>query len=327
VGGSIGAIWHHPPVRVGENPAKSETSERSQALIRFVVPIYIPEESGYFADAVPILERCLDSVARTAGPETRVTLVANACAPSVVERLVARQQAGLVDQVVISAENLGKVDGFLAGVRGSWEPMVVVSDSDVLWRPGWPAALAAVLRTFPACGLVSASPGPHLVRYATSTLILDAVGRRLLRREAVVDPVELQRFEESVGTPGLFDGQRDRQWLLERAGVQALVGGGHFAFAARRAALATVTTGQVLGWERDSLDLPLDRAGWWRMATPHAYALHLGNRLEPWMDGEIAADQALVDRALADQGAAEADLRASTGPIGAGRPSPQRPVP
>ena len=311
-------------MRIGENPAKSAPAVRSDALVRVVVPVYIPgtipgtpDGSGYFAEAAAIVERCLDSLARTGGPDTRITVVANGCAPAVVERLVARQQAGLVDQVLVSAENLGKVDGFLAGARGSWEPVVVVSDSDVLWRPGWPAALTAVLDTFPECALVSASPGPHLVRYATSTVILDAAARRSLRRRGVVDPAELQRFEESVGTPGLFDGQRDQQWLLERDGVVALVGGGHFAFALRRSALSSVSAGPVLGWEREALDVPLDRDGWWRLSTPEAYALHLGNKLEPWMDDEIAADEARVAVEPATPGRR----------VRAGRPSALRHVP
>ncbi len=304
-------------MRIGENPAKAAPAVRSDALVRVVVPIYIPDQSGYFAESMAIVERCLDSLARTGGPDARITAVANGCAPEVVERLVARHRAGLVDQVLVSAENLGKVDGFLAGARGSWEPVVVVSDSDVLWRPGWPAALTAVLEAFPECGLVSASPGPHLVRYATATVLLDALARRSLRRRSVVDPHELQRFEDSVGTPGLFDGQRHEQWLVERDGVVALVGGGHFAFALRRGALSSVSADPVLGWERESLDVPLDRDGWWRLSTPDAYALHLGNRLEPWMDDEIAADVARV----ADE---------ATGParaVGPGRPSALRHLP
>ncbi len=304
-------------MRIGENPAKSAPAVRSDAVIRVVVPIYIPTQSGYFADALALTERCLDSLSRTGGPDTKITAVANACATPVVERLVARQEAGLVDQVLVSGENLGKVDGFLAGARGSWEPVVVVSDSDVLWRPGWPEALTGVLEAFPECALVSASPGPHLVRYASSTTILAASARRLLRREAAVDPAELQRFEDSVGTPRLFDGQRERQWLVRRAGVSALVGGGHFAFALRRAALTSVAGERVLGWEREALDVPLDRDGWWRLSTPQAYALHLGNQLEAWMDDEIAIDAARPD----EPGSGRAH------PVGSGHPSGLRRLP
>ena len=47
-------------VRIGENPAKSETTARSDASIRVVVPVYIPDLTGYFADAGAILGLCLD---------------------------------------------------------------------------------------------------------------------------------------------------------------------------------------------------------------------------------------------------------------------------
>ncbi|MGZ4695306.1 MAG: hypothetical protein ACXWA3_16925, partial [Acidimicrobiales bacterium] len=94
------------------------------------------------------------------------------------------------------------------------------------------------------------------------------------------------------GTPDLFSGHESDQLVVERGPVTALVGAGHFACGLRRAALDDVAAGPCLGWERESLDLPLDAAGWWRLATPTAWALHLGNVAEPWMGDELEAQRA-----------------------------------
>lgn len=285
------AVCHDVGVRRGENPGKTAREPRSDAGIRVVVPVYIPQLTGYFADAVAILGLCLDSLALTSGRETRITVVANACRPEVIESLAERQRTGLIDQLVVSADNLGKVDGFLVGARGSWEPMVVVSDADVLWRSGWQVALATILDAFPECGVVGASPAPNLATYATSATVLEGMVRGEVSRRALVDRQDLERFAASVGSPDLFAGHEDDQLAVERRSTTALVGAGHFACGFRRAALQDVAPGPCLGWERESLDLPLDAAGWWRLATPEACALHLGNVVEPWMAAELEAQR------------------------------------
>ena len=310
-------------MRVGENPGKSGRGPRSDATIRVVVPVYIPgsisgaisgageagEDPDYFADAETILDLCLDSLAATTSDETRITVVANGCRPEVVERLTERQRSGRIDQLVVSRDNLGKVDGFLVGARGSWEPVVVVSDADVLWRAGWQLAMTSVLAAFPECGIVGAAPAPNLATYATSATVLESTARREVSRRALADPADLDRFAESVGTPDLFRGHEERQLVVDRGAVAALVGAGHFACAFRRAALDDVAPGPCLGWEEESLDRPLDAAGWWRLATGKAWALHLGNVVEPWMAGE-----------LDEQRADGPTSRVALPPVGPGRP-------
>jgi hypothetical protein len=195
----------------------------------------------------------------------------------------------------VSGVNLGKVDGFLAGARASWEPVVVVSDADVLWRSGWQAALLAILAAFPECGLVGATPAPNLA-LATPTTVLGALARRELSRRALVEQADLDCFAASVGRPDLFAGYEADQLVVERRGTVALVGGGHFAAALRRAALDELAPGPESGTERDGFDRPLEAAGWWRLAAPRAHALHLGNVVEPWMAGELAAPRGPTSR-------------------------------
>jgi hypothetical protein len=300
-------------VRIGENPGKSERRAHADAAIRVVVPLFLPELTGYFEDGLDILEICLDSLNATTGSEVRITVVANACCAEVVDRITDRQRAGLIDRTIVSHDNLGKVDGFLAGARASWEPVVVISDADVLWRAGWPAALTAVLDAFPECGLVGAAPAPNLETYATSATVLGGLVRREVTRRTVVDPGDLARFAASVGQPDLFVGHTEDQLVVERQSVTALVGSGHFAGALRRAAVDDMPRGPGLSSERETLDLPLDQAGWWRLATPAAWALHLGNRVEPWMASELDA-----------QVGAATELRREVDP---GHPSPLGRVP
>jgi hypothetical protein len=78
---------------------------------------------------------------------------------------------------------------------------------------------------------------------------------------------------------------------VRRDGVTACVGAGHFCYLTRRRVIGSLPidpcANAPLG-EQNWLDLPPDELGYWRLSTTKAYALHLGNRQEPWMADELA---------------------------------------
>ena len=77
--------------------------------------------------------------------------------------------------------------------------------------------------------------------------------------------------------------------IVNRNGVTACVGCGHFLFTLRKETLQYIPDEpckRPLGAGSDELwyDRPPDLGGLWRLATPIAHAYHLGNVPEPWMD-------------------------------------------
>lgn len=287
-------------VRRGVHPAKEHGDLPPFGPHRVIVPVHIPVLDGYFAQSREVLARCLTSLRLTAGHLVAVTLVADGSCPEVVADLLACQEQGWVDQVVVNDPNRGKVDSVLGAARASFEPLITITDADILFRPGWVAAVEELFETFPECGFASLFPSPPGAFHLTSATLLGALARRELTVDSVVDEADLDRFAASIDRPDLFPPEwRRRQLVVRRRGVTACVGAPHWVLTLRREVLAATppeaSRRAVGGSETRWLDEPADRLGRWRLATRRAYAHHMGNVVEPWMDDELDAARLAAD--------------------------------
>lgn len=274
---------------------------------RVVIPVHIPNTEGYFTESRSILRRCLDSLRATAAGLVAVTLVSDGSCPEVTEDLHERQRQGWVDQVIVNQPNRGKVDAVVAVARGSHERLVTVADADVLFRPGWVPAVESLFRAFPECGFASLFPSPPGAFEQTSATLLGGLLRREVTLASVVDEADLDRFAESVSRPDLFPREyRAVQLVVERAGVTACIGAPHFVLTLRRAVIGGIPPEPSRRAVGDSevrwLDEPADRLGYWRLSTSRAFAHHMGNVAEPWMDDELAEAMAAPDPDPAPRG-------------------------
>ena len=65
-------------MRLGSNPNKQvDQEEQSKYLHQVIVPVYIPNEEGYFVDALKILKISIDSLCNTVHDRTYITVVNN----------------------------------------------------------------------------------------------------------------------------------------------------------------------------------------------------------------------------------------------------------
>jgi hypothetical protein len=278
-------------VRTGSNPAKDQPELPPYGRHRIIVPIYVPALTGYFEHALETLELCLDSLRHTASGRATITLIANQCAPEVLRRLEEHRAEGWVDQLVINRTNRGKVDSVVSAVRGSFEELITLSDSDFLFVPGWLEAVEQIFAGFPECGAASPFPTPHLAFGYTAATLWGAWLKGELAREAVVDEADFSRFEASIQNPWLFNPEvRSRQLVVKRGGLTVCVGCDHSLFTMHRRVVGGIPPEaalRALGMERQWLDEPPDRLGFWRLSSARAYAYHMGNSPEEWMYAEL----------------------------------------
>lgn len=292
-------------MRVGSHPAKDQGALESFGPHRVVVPVHVPTLDGYFAEAREVLARCLESLRLTAAGRVAVTLVDDGSCPEVLEDLRACQDAGWVDQLVVNRPNRGKVDSVLGVARASFEPLVTITDADILFRAGWVEAVEELFAIFPECGFASLFPSPPGAFHLTSATLLGALARRELTVDSLVDEADLDRFAASIGRPDLFPEMwRRHQLVVRRGDVTACVGAPHWVLTLRREVLAATppepSRRAVGGSETRWLDEPADRLGRWRLTTSRAYAQHMGNVVEPWMDAELDRVRAAVAAGVAE---------------------------
>lgn len=276
-------------MRVGVSDTKNLAGSGAIRRHRVILPVYVPRLTGYFTDAREILSLCLESLRRTAGPSVAVTVVANQCVAEVMAMLQRQYDRGWIDQLVINRGNQGRIDAVVSAARGAHEGLLTLSDSDVFFKTGWVEAIEHLMETFPECGMASVVPHPGTAWHHTSATVLGGLFAREIGVDKVVSDEDIDRFGHSIGMPDwVKPEQRARQMIVRRGATTACVGCGHFLFTIRKAVLAAIPPepcARPLGAGSDEIwyDRPPDIGGYWRLATPKAFAYHLGNVPEPWM--------------------------------------------
>ena len=108
-----------------------------------------------------------------------------------------------------------------------------------------------------------------------------------MRRKKIESSKDLDRFAQSVGRPFMYkDGINYYYLSVKRNNSEAIIGGGHFAFTIRRNILEdipVIPSNKFLAAEEESLGVPFDKTGFWRLSAPDLHIQHMGNTPEPWM--------------------------------------------
>lgn len=284
--------------RSGSNPFRHVGLDGSAVWHRVVLPVFVPEDSGYFEQSAEVLDLCLSSLWATCGQETAITVVVNAASRKTFEVIDGHRRSGHIDTLIEFRENAGKVNALMAGVRGSHEPIVTLTDSDVFFLPGWLEATVAVFNAFPMAGAVSALPVPHLRRQCTTATWLGAAVRGRLVREALASLSDLELYMRDLNSPALIrPDQQRRQWGVRNGSAVALIGATHMQCTFRREvfdAAPKERCGTAMGQDSEYrwMDLPADLLGMWRLSLCKAHVRHMGNQLPE--------DLHIADERLAD---------------------------
>jgi len=279
-------------MRIGSNPAK-EREIQTEAYHRVVIPIHIPNlDDDYFKESLKVLELSAESLLSTVHEETRITLVSDASCVE-VEKLLERLSAtsALIDQVLISRKNIGKVNALLMATKSNTESLFTLADADTLFLPGWQGAVEELFCEFPSAGIVSPVPisGSRTAfsANATTTIIAGLIKRKLGRAE-ISDQEALRKYWISINPKHADEAEKKDLLILKGRGCDAAVGCGHFVITVRAEVLENAPAGpsrsMALGSsEAEYFDRPNNENGFLRLATLSNFAYHMGNCPETWM--------------------------------------------
>ena len=282
-------------MRIGVNPEKGNNQLLLESYHRVVIPVYIPNlEEDYFKDGLIIFKLCIESLLQTIHNKTRISLIDNGCCKVVQDYLKELYDShNEVDQLLNSKINLGKVNAIYSAVKSNLEPLITISDADVMFLPGWQTGVEGILRDFPESGMVS--PVPSSLGYRSGFLnstMYYGLFKGKIQFEDVLDPDGLHKFQESIGRKMYDDIHLEKYLTLSNSKNSAVIGCGHFV-ATLRAEIFESAPWEVCqhkivgGSESTYFDIPNDEAGYLRLATKENYAYHLGNVFEPWMKDKM----------------------------------------
>jgi hypothetical protein len=282
-------------MRIGSNPVKFDNEVKAEAYHRVIVPVYIPHHTGYFEHQFEIYKMCMESLLNTIHDKTRITIYNNGCAPDVSAYITELQKSNpYIDQVFYSTVNMGKINAILASVKGNIEPLVSITDADVLFKHGWQQATEILLREFPEAAMVAPVPTSKGLRYHTTNNWVYALFNKV-SFDPVADPLALKRFDDSLGPDINFyneDHLSRYVTMTNKNGTKAVLGCGHFVVTMRRAVYDKGSQSPAFikiqgGVESKFIDIPNEQLGYMRLSTVDNYAYHMGNTPERWMHEEL----------------------------------------
>lgn len=279
-------------MRVGFNPHKDKVQESSDYLHQIIIPVYIPNQEGYFKDSFEILKLCLDSLFKTIHDKTYVTVVNNGSCDMIVDYFNVLHKANKI-QEIIHVTNIGYINAMLKGITGQNFSLITTSDADVLFLDGWQNATYSIFEKFPKAGAVCPTPSSRSFKRYTSNIYWDNLFFNKIQFNDVVNPLALKAFGYSVGDANFYNSIQLKKYLtLPSAGCKAVLGAGHFVVTYRASifnALESRYTDYILGGNSDDIfDLPVAKKGFWRLSTADNYAYHMGNVVEDWMPNIVS---------------------------------------
>ena len=275
-------------MRIGFNPNKNKTIDIAEYTHQVIIPVYIPNEEGYFKDSFQILKYCLESLFKTSHSKTFYTIVNNGSSKIVVDYLNELYINNKIYEI-IHTTNIGKFNAILKGLTGQSFQLITVTDADVLFLNDWQKETYNIFKNFPNTGVVSTTPNPKLVKYFTSNIIFNNLFSTRIKLSKVKNPNAMKQFAYSIGNENLFKEYHLNKYLTISNGKEkAVIGAGHFVATYKLGAFKNMRKDITVNYKMGSvirkfLDKPINDLGYWRLSTEDNYTYHMGNTVESWM--------------------------------------------
>ena len=251
---------------------------------------YIPHQAGYFKHRLEVLQLTLNSLrSHTNDPFDLLVFDNGSCDP-VVEHLTALREAGAIDYLILSRENIGKIGALKILFQAAPGEVIAYCDDDILFYPDWLEHHLALLDRIPNAGMVSGAPVRFAGTYAVSSLekliASGPAGMVVSRERFIPDEWEIDWAQSTGRDPEEhLRAMKDWREIVLRCGDLTAVGSAnHFQFVARKEVILTALpqewTGQLMG-AMVEMDEAIDGQGYLRLSTAQRYTRHLGNVLSP----------------------------------------------
>jgi glycosyltransferase involved in cell wall biosynthesis len=273
-------------MRVGQNPARFVEKVAQPAGITVTVVNCIPFLNGFYEQSLEVLKACLTSIHENTPESHDLMVFDNHSCLEVRQYLQEAYEQGIIQYLVLSDENIGKLGAwnFLFGaVQGKY---VVFSDGDILFRPGWLQASMELFETFPNVGMVTGRPFRTSQKYSTATIdwARDQKSQVVLEEGCLLDWETYWEHGRSIGateSKTREDYPKGIDYRLTYQEKKAYIGAGHFQFMAPSDLLKKIVplpSDLPMRGER-ALDLAINEMGYLRLNTEKTYVYHMGNRL------------------------------------------------
>lgn len=274
-------------MRKGDNPILTKKIAKKSGYHRILVPVYIPDLTGYYSNSFEVLKLCISSLLNTIHEESLISIIDNNCCLEVKNYLNELVNSHKVDQVIINSENNGKIDPIVSILKGTHEDLITITDADVLFTSGWQSEVEQLFVDFPEAGMVSPLGIPSFYSYFSAYSWFYGIFKYKIVRESNTDLSSVISFNDSIGRHRSINSIESNPIYIKNRNSRAMLGNGHFCVTISKEVIPYIpfklSGGQFKGAEVNFIDYPVVLAGYMRIATPKGHVYHMGNVSEQWM--------------------------------------------
>jgi len=272
-------------MRVGQNPAKQIKTVAKPQRITIAVLNYIPNQYGYFAESLAVLQRCVGSIFENTEQPYDLLVFDNGSCPEVKQYLLELQAKDRIQYLIFSEKNIGKGGAWDFIFNAAPGEIIAYSDNDAYFYPGWLKESLRILETYPKVGMITARPLRTMPELSTNTLQWAKNTPDVKIEEG--DFISYADFYEFSSTLGYSDEKLEQEYKRKRdirltyKGVQAFIGANHFQFIGWKETLRAVTPFDMqkpLGQVKQ-LDDRLNKGGYLRLMTINPLIQNMSNQL------------------------------------------------
>jgi hypothetical protein len=277
-------------MRVGMNPQKQSKKIQLKCQHRLIIVVFIPSLEGYYKDVLEVFKLCLESAITTTNTNCAITIVNNASCKEVAQYLESKLDDKAIDTIIHHQENIGKIDALIGAARASREPIITISDVDILFKQGWQEETETIFYNIKNVGSVGPIPCRNLRNYETSSTLSKILFKKIkFNYESIPENhIPHNKFLESFHWN--LETDENLKWpVVEANGVKAIVGSGHQILSMRRELFFTTVpiapSLTLVGNQSELLycDIPINYSGGMRLSTYNNFAYHMGNTVEQCM--------------------------------------------
>lgn len=272
------------------NPQKKEKKIELQFQHRVIILVYVPKKEGYYENIFEVFKLCLESAIVTINNKCAITIVNNGSCKEAVDYINAKYENREIDSVIHHNINIGKMDAIVGAARASREPIITLSDVDVLFKFGWQQEVEKNFQTFKNLGSVSPMAVKSTYRYANISTLEKIITKRVkFSLEAIPENTEdYNLYLKSLNWD--IECKDNSLWpIIIQNNHKAIIGSAHQVLTINREiffkSIPTKPSLTLIGQNSvyNYCDGPIDFSGGLRLSTYNNYAYHMGNNVEQWM--------------------------------------------
>ncbi len=302
--------------RLGTNPSRGKTLDFAPPRVTVAVLVYEPNQLGYFQHRLDVTKLTINSIIKNTEKPFELLVFDNGSCEEMVSHLKSLHESGQIDTLVLSRQNIGKLNALWRIAHLAQGEVIAYTDDDVYHLPGWLTAHLEILDTYPNVGAVTGFYIKQRVAMS-SDKTLEWVAQQEAAKNLTVERGQLipQKWEEEYmdnsgrtleryqsEVAGLED------VVVDFKGLKAWVSAHHFQVLTPKKVLIEVLSEMLdEGWSDQmmgrmvEMDDRMDAKGYLRLTTYAQTMRLLGNTIDDEVKALAARDGVSTTAAISGE--------------------------